>query len=258
MGYEVLQFVTESKASMGDGFRLFFTHHNLNFELNNYQQILDRVHTVYTMNQRVSQLLLSTGIEETKIRCVYGAVDREKFFPKAGKAEMGTNNFCLHGESEYVLISGDCKERKNPALILSVVKQNPSLNFVIHGRGWENMVRNFSGSNLTYIKFDSRSHPILMRNASTYLSLSSLEGGPYPTLEALASGTPVVATNTGWNSEVIPDGAGVILPINTGTSEVTTALRYSIERKPKVEGKDLLMGKFTWEELGAALFPETK
>jgi len=42
-----------------------------------------------------------------------------------------------------------------------------------------------------------------MRDASVFLSNSWFVGGPFPVLEALASGMPALATNTGFALDLI-------------------------------------------------------
>ena len=93
-----------------------------------------------------------------------------------------------------------------------------------------------------------------MRNASVYLSLSKLEGGPYSTVEAMASGTPVVVTSTGWNPEIVNNSNGILLPLEVNVSQVVSAIETTIRLKEKVRGFDLIEGKFSWEQLGRSIY----
>ena len=193
------------------------------------------------------------GVNENKIEVVYGAVDRDIFFPKS---EITSKTFKSE-EAPYVLIAGHCKIRKNPDLIFQVINTMCDLNFIIHGEGWRKHLidkKSNMPSNLKIFNFQMSKQPKLVRNASTYLTLSTLESGPYTTLEALASGTPVVATDTGWNSEFINYDNGVLVPINASIDEVTSAIRQTITMKKNVGTDDLLGGKYTWKELGQKLY----
>ena len=93
-----------------------------------------------------------------------------------------------------------------------------------------------------------------MRDASAYLMISTLEGGPISVLESLASGTPVVASNVGFCSDYINSDNGWLLNDSSDINEIENALNYAMNLKGKVFKDDLLNGRFTWVELGKLLF----
>jgi len=233
--------------------RVFFTHYSeLDISKKEYAQFLNLTEKIFTINTRDKNFLVNIGIDESKIEVVYGAVDRKIFYPMANwkKAQLFLKN-------PYILIVGDCKERKNPVLLLEVIKGNPKKRFIIHGRGWSKFIYAKNGiipENLEIIDFEFKNQPKLMREASVYMSLSRLEGGPYPTLEALASGTPVIVTDTGWNSEIVNDKCGIVVPVSVQVAEIAKSLDYCFELKKKIWNSDLLNGKFVWSELGKKLF----
>jgi glycosyltransferase involved in cell wall biosynthesis len=226
---------------------VFYTHYS-ELELNEFEQsdILSKCKKIYTMNLSDKLQLIKLGVSEDRIEVVYGGVNREIFYPQ---------NSIL--PEPFVLITGDCKERKSPNLIFEVINKMKNVNFVIHGREWDKYCRHFKiikPTNLKIINFDFKNNPQLMRNANVYLSLSKLEGGPYTTIEALASGTPVVVTSTGWNSEIVDDSNGVLLPLINGIDDVIAAIKKAIILKEKVRHFDLIEGKFSWKKLGQTMF----
>jgi len=93
-----------------------------------------------------------------------------------------------------------------------------------------------------------------MRNASALLSLSINEGGPFPVLEALASGTPVVSSDTGFVREVISNTNGVLLLKNPALSEITQALIYCIDLKSQKYNRSLLEEDHTWPSFSRKLY----
>jgi glycosyltransferase involved in cell wall biosynthesis len=97
-----------------------------------------------------------------------------------------------------------------------------------------------------------------MRKASTYLSLAHNEGGPIPLMEALASGTPVVATSTGFSPDLINSSNGVLIPKSPDLSETREAILYAMSLKPMVEQADLLEGKYDWKDLGNLLYSKER
>ena len=234
--------------------KVFYTHYtDVGIQKIVYGSMLNECKKVFVNNQKVKIQLVNMGVNENKIEVVYGAVDRDIFFPKS---EITSKTFKSE-EAPYVLIAGHCKIRKNPDLIFQVINTMCDLNFIIHGEGWRKHLidkKSNMPSNLKIFNFQMSKQPKLVRNASTYLTLSTLESGPYTTLEALASGTPVVATDTGWNSEFINYDNGVLVPINASIDEVTSAIRQTITMKKNVGTDDLLGGKYTWKELGQKLY----
>lgn len=234
---------------------VFYTHYS-NFQINRDIQAkyLAQCNKIYVYNSSVKQELISDGVPEAKIQVVYGAINREIYHPKPPPA---VNDFTLDEELPYVLIIGDCKPRKNPELIIATINKMISTNFVIHGRFWhEYFIANSIPvpSNLDIREFNLKNNPDLVRNASTYLSLSKLEGGPYTTLEALASGTPVVVTSTGWNPEIVNIDNGILLPVDPLLGNITIAVSEMMRIKPMVKSSDLLQGKYSWTDLGYLLF----
>jgi glycosyltransferase involved in cell wall biosynthesis len=233
--------------------RVLYTHKS-NEEIEDLEQIkmLQRLNKIFVLNSKMKADLVLSGIPEDKITTVFGAIDRKVYYP--------VNYF---DESRplvvdpYVLILGDCKPRKNPNMIIEVIRTMRDVKFIIHGRGWQEYLKNQridELENLKVIQFEITNNPQLVREASAYLSLSELEGGPFPTLESLASGTPVVVTDTGWNKEIVKSGFGTVLSLTFTFSEVINAINEAIKLKPIVCSLDLLKGEFTWESLGQKLY----
>jgi glycosyltransferase involved in cell wall biosynthesis len=226
---------------------VFYTHYSENdFTRIEQSRILSKCNKIFTYNSFDKIQLIELGISEKKIEVVYGGINRGIYFPQITKKT-----------EDYVLITGDCKERKCPSLVFEVISEMQNVNFIIHGRGWDSYCKRFNISkfaNLKIIDFNFKKNPELMRNASVYLSLSKLEGGPYTTVEAMASGTPVVVTSTGWNPEIVNNSNGILLPLEVNVSQVVSAIETTIRLKEKVRGFDLIEGKFSWEQLGRSIY----
>lgn len=231
-----------------DNHSIFFTHFNESrLDKRSQIRLLSNCRQIFVYNSDVRREMIDLGLDERNVRVVYGAVDRQVFFP--------SRNFYETTQVPYVLVAGDCKIRKNPMLVMQICSKLLNLHFVIHGNGWDNIYNEFNRPpNVTIMKFQFKKQPQLMRNAHAYLSVSNLEGGPYPTLEALASGTPVCATDTGWNREVIPVDGGWVLPVNPELELACEILENTVRLKKSVFNRDMLSGGFTWSELGEKIF----
>ena len=204
-------------------------------------------HRIIVQNIVVFEKLVEIGIKESLIYLFPGAIDRNLFCP---------NTDTEFSRDIYVLISGDFKERKNPEMIKKVISQFPYIKFLIHGNNLEIFGNEFSDKykNVELIDFKFSNQPSLMRDASSYLMISTLEGGPISVLESLASGTPVVASNVGFCSDYINSDNGWLLNDSSDINEIENALNYTMNLKGKVFNDDLLNGRFTWVELGELLF----
>ena len=196
------------------------------------------------MNSLAGKRFIEKGIPEEKVSLIFGAVDRSIFYPSP-TAPL----------ARFVLISGDCKERKNPAKIFKIIKTMPELQFVCEGPGWSEFVK-FARvpNNLRFEKIVFHEKGELMRNATLLLNLSKEEGGPYPVLEALACGTPVLSTDVGFVSDVMPRDLGQIIEQDTSIDKIRSALLSTLSLKAFCYSDDLLYGRYTWLEHGIKLF----
>jgi glycosyltransferase involved in cell wall biosynthesis len=204
-----------------------------------------QVKKILVLNKKDDLFLQELGVPKPRIAVIYGAIDRKMYFPLPQIPE-----------NKFILITGDAKERKNPEKIYKVIQLNPELNFKICGRYWSEYLKKKGDiwPNVQIVPFSLELNARLMREASTYLTLSFHEGGPYPVLEALASGTPVVATPVGWVEEIVNKENGRIVAPDATVEEISAAIRVALEMKSITYMKDLLHGKFTWQTQAAFLF----
>lgn len=226
--------------------RVFFTHLNDGQSISKEQiSSLQFCERILVQNGTMEKALISQGISESKIFRAPGAVNRAIFHPS--KQPLS---------SKYVLLSGNFKHRKNPELIEKVISSMPDVDFIVHGLNWEEFSLQFRYGypNLTKLDFNLDNQAHLMRQASLYVSLALIEGGPIPVMEALASGTPVVATNTGFCSEFINKSNGRLLPNPPDLEIVESSIREAICMKESVWDKDLLAGTWQWRDLGELIY----
>ena len=239
-------FEANSEQLKGSRNRVFITHLNDGRSFNELQiTALQYCERLLVQNVGMENLLTSLGISKERIVRAPGAVNRDAYKPSENLPE-----------SQYVLFSGDFKYRKNPELVARVVESMPDINFIVHGQNWEIFPPQFLRGlpNLKRLDFDLKNQPHLIRQASTYVSLALIEGGPYPVLESLASGTPVVATDTGFCAEFVNSANGRLLPNQPDIKLVESSIRDAIGMKESVWGKDLLNGTWQWKDIGQLIY----
>lgn len=187
--------------------------HNMD-ELGNLQhqsEILNQAYSVHFNCSRDAEVLVEAGLEPTKIRLVFGAVDDDCIQQRS-----------IVREPKTILLASRYSERKGLNIFPRIVELLPEWKFIILGRGWEDFLKETnleSNSNIEYIFFNKETRNNTMSRASIFLSLSKLEGGPMPLIESMSMGVIPVATDTGFARDVIMDGRnGKIIP-NPPTAE---------------------------------------
>jgi glycosyltransferase involved in cell wall biosynthesis len=211
------------------------------FESNYLIDRINQLDKVITQNSYTKDFLIKSGVNPDLIFVSFGGINRNFYYPSQKK-------------ENFVLISGDFKSRKNPEGIIKVVKNNSNMNFVIHGKNLSlfKSIKNYP--NLNLINWNQSLQSKLMREARVFLSLSKLEGGPMSILEALASGTPVISTDTGFARDIINNNCGSVIPINFSLEEIRLELSKWSRISNNLAPKDFLGGRYSFEEYGHELF----
>lgn len=246
--HDVLLKISDKKLAESPDNRVHLTH--LNSDFSNNRQLITKLgfcSRVIVQNSTVKASLVLAGIDVNKILVALGAVDRNVYFPLEDSESI---------TKPYVIVVGDCKPRKRPELLRCVIESAPEINFLIHGKNWREQLG--FGDSLppnTQIKdFKLDDNPDLMRRASAFLNVAEIEGGPYPILEALASGTPVATSASGFASDVVTKNSGEVFPLDASVVDIKSSLLRVMAMKKTSGRLDLLEGKLSWADLGLALY----
>jgi glycosyltransferase involved in cell wall biosynthesis len=186
---------------------VFFTHLDEgNIRKEEIAILLNKCANVLVMNTSDMSMLISFGVRKEIIEVVYAGADKNLFFPAQNKSvdDNPVIGFCL----KYSAANSHNK-RKRYDLIIDFIKNVDFADVVLVGPGWEEHSRFSEVEKLKHFKYyDAKyeDYPDLYRQMSVFLSVSRLEGGPVPLLEAMMSGVIPVASNTGFASDIIEDG----------------------------------------------------
>jgi len=201
-------------------------------------------------------------LPEEKVKVIYIGIDDE-FRPINDKGKVNSVKIKYGIDKGFILHVGSLQARKNiPRLIEAYSNLTTEILsryqlVITGGKSWKSeeiftKVKQLNLENsIIFTDFvDSKDLPLLM-NASTLLVFPSLyEGFGIPPLEAMACGTPVVASNTSSIPEVVGDAALLFDPYNI--KEMTKAINRALtdvklRNKLRKSGFERIK-QFSWEK----------
>lgn len=223
-------------------------------------------HVIAISQATRDDLLRHTGIDASKISVIYHGL-APHFRPvddsQARSQVQQRYGIVAPGQPArpYLLYVGTVQPRKNLVRLIEAFSQahraNPDLLLVIAGkRGWltEAIERRANELGIAeHVRFtgyvEDADLPILLSGALAFALPSLYEGFGMPVLEAMACGTPVLASNTSALPEVAGDAALLVNP--TDTTEIAAAierLANDTALRAELRARGLArVAQFTWE-----------
>jgi len=206
-------------------------------------------HAVVAVSKALKESLVALGVTADKITVLRNGVDLERFHPLERSVLQG--KFKL--TSPVWLFAGHLVRLKGVHIIITALADIPDVTLLIAGFGpEESRLRQLADSlGVAYrIRFLGEvSHADLCEyyNATDVLVLaSSREGMPNVVLEALACGTPVIATRVGGTPELVSSPeAGELMQERTPEALVAAWHRLRT-RKPERMATRKFAERFGW------------
>lgn len=188
----------------------------------------------------------SIGVPKEKVEVIYGGTP----MPENG----GPFDFA----GRVVLFIGNLVPQKGVDTLISAFKKIDidDLGLFIVGSGPEGQRLKAMSNGLDNIKFLGMRNGLkeILTKSDVLVLPSREEGFGLVLLEAMALGTPVVATNTGGIPEIVENGASGILVEKESSSELADAIVRVLEdedlRKTLIENGKNRAKRFTWEKMG--------
>ena len=214
-----------------------------------------QVSGVASVSRDLKNKLLKLGVPEPKVRVIYNGVDHHRFYSSPGSLARKALKI---DDAPFLLYVGDLKKRKGCMDLLEAFlrleKRHPDLKLYIAGGGamQETLRQRIQQTNMQnrVILLGKVQHSTLNQwyNAASVMCLPSYhEGVPNVLLEAMACGTPVVATNIGGIPEVVKDDCGILIPpanVKLLEQALEKALTHNWNHKLILEHTQ----KFSWKE----------
>jgi glycosyltransferase involved in cell wall biosynthesis len=174
--------------------------------------------------QALMDTLAQLGADPTKLHTLRNGVDLERFVPEP--REAARSRLGLNPQGQYLLSVGHLIERKGHHIAIEALAQMPGVTLLIAGSGPEEgalkalAARLGVASRVHWAGVVPQTELKWWYSAADALTLcSSREGWANVLLEAMACGTPVIATNIWGTPEVVcKSAAGVLMNARDGGS----------------------------------------
>jgi glycosyltransferase involved in cell wall biosynthesis len=213
--YVLLQNVLERRLSEVENSKVFvwYTHPRVENPVTaaNLLAAFDQVTKVIFACESNRRIWIERGLARDKTAVVLGAADPALFrFHERGCGVVG--------------LSSSFYERKNPDGLLEVIRLLPHRQFVLVGRKWHQYAlfeEMKALPNFTYKSSAYHDYPDIYSSFDVFLSMSKLEGGPIPLVEAMMSNAVPVASRTGFAPDLIKHGDnGYIFDLDASPVEI--------------------------------------
>ncbi len=230
------------------------------------RMILDAVvkaDAVIAVAQALKDELVALGAPAEKISVLRNGVDLEMFRPldrDAIRTRMGLSG-------PVIASVGHLIERKGHHLVIEALKELPGATLLIAGEGEERAGLQTRAETLgvagrtRFLGAIAHGELAEIYNAADILALaSSREGWPNVLLEAMACGTPAVATPVWGNGEVIAAPEAGRLAAERSAPAMAAAIRAALAEPPARAETRLYAERFSWAETSLGLnrlFAET-
>lgn len=219
-----------------------------------WMKTYDHAKKIITVSDYSKSRLAARGVEHNKIKTLYHGVNTKQF--KKDGAILKDNYDCEH----IVLYVGPLIKRKGLDTLIDAFallrEQMDTVELVIVGDGDQEKYREMAesegiGDVVHFVGFvQEELLPQYYRTADLFVLPSRLEGFGQVLLEAMASGTPVIGTNTTSIPEVVGEAGILIEPNNSNVLEENMRKLLEDERLSRnlsMQGMKRVSEIFSWE-----------
>jgi glycosyltransferase involved in cell wall biosynthesis len=205
---------------------------------------------VITVCQALKAKIIDFGVAADKIHVFRNGVDLAFFMP--GDRLQAQTNLKLSGPT--LLLVGNLVELKGHHLVIEAMKELPDYQLLIAGDGVEMQPLKKLANDLvvaervTFLGAISHQALVEVYNAADILVLaSSREGWPNVLLEAMACGTPVIATQVSGTPEIVTSANAGVLIEERSAQAIVTAVRAMQKHMPLRQDTRLYAENYSWD-----------
>jgi len=226
-----------------------------------YKTNVPKASMIITISHYVkNQIVRHFSVPPEKVRVIYNGIDTR--FKPMPKSDIFKASYSL--PQKYLLYVGTTDKNKNLRRMIeafSRVRNKNRLNHHLVIAGSQGSEHNNLRAYVKYLGLEDIVHftgyfpdealPDLYSNASVFLFASLDEGFGIPPLEAMACGTPVVASNTTASPEVLGESAILVDPVSVASITIgIESLLLDSSLREKYEKQGLAKARlFSWEQM---------
>lgn len=215
---------------------LFYTHpRELWYGQEELIYCLNQADAIVSMCSMFANQIVREGVHRKRVEV--GLVGADPVLFSGHPRGQGKVGFC----SSYL-------PRKNGHRILELVEAMPETDFVLCGRHWEQWERFgqlAARPNFEYLQIPYSEYPSFYGQLDVFVSLSELEGGPVPLIEAAMSNVVPVCSETGHAADIIRHGRnGFVFDPCAPIAEVADLVKAAFELTADVRST---VEHLTWE-----------
>lgn len=214
---------------------------------------------IICLTQRSRRVLLAEGIGSKRLVHIPHAVDTEKFTKDVHP--YFREQLQLSADSFVLGYAGALTRDKGIDQLLNAIAQlqhRPKLHLLLAGEGadhryFEQLVKTQKIQNVTFLgTIEHEAMPAFMASLDLYVVPSYTETLPTSVLEALATGTPVMATGVGGTAEFLRNELGVVLP-HPKAKIIAETIDKWLDRRSELKqmgerGYQQIIKEHTWEK----------
>lgn len=209
-----------------------------------------RAAAMITVADALKASLVKLGVPADHVTTLRNGVDLTLFRPRNRTAARRAYEF----EGKILLSVGHLIERKGHHHVIAALRRLPAFTLAIAGEGPERSALEALAQQLDVaarVRFlGALPHdalPSLYSAADALVLASSREGWPNVLLEAMACGTPVVASNAWGNPEIVADPAAGVLMEQIGADGVAEAVCRLFAMQPTRVATRSYAERFSWD-----------
>jgi glycosyltransferase involved in cell wall biosynthesis len=236
-----------------------------------YREIARRADLVITLSRETRDRFLDLGRPRGPVRVIPPGIDPEFLRAGASPGDGAERRRALGADGDYLLAVGGLHRRKNFEGILRAFREarsaDPGLHLLVAGAGGDTApgrgepaegrvpTNGGCGEGVRFLGYVARSDlAALYAGARALLYLSHYEGYGVPVLEAMAAGSPVIASDRGGIPEAAGDAALLVDPDRPETVDrALESLRTDAGLRAALRSRGILRARrFTWEAAAAA------
>lgn len=202
-----------------------------------------------TVSAALKERLIGIGVQPEKIKVLRNGVDLEKFSP------VGKQSQTLGLPSPLLLSVGNLVQSKGHDLVIEALSLIPEMHLAIIGEGEEKENLRLLARKLGMegrVKFlgnlPQKDLPGYYSAADALVLASSREGWANVLLEAMACGTPAIATRVGGNPEVVASADAGILADARTPEAIAEAMRKLFLNYPEEGATRRYAEQFSWHD----------